>query len=69
MKFAILTGTIDGTPKIIAGPTTDVDGLKSTMKSILDAAGKYGEGKKEVVYESVAIDRLAGRNALKKRKC
>lgn len=69
MKFAILTGTIDGTPKIIAGPTTDIDGLKAAMKGILDAGGKHGEGKKEVTYESVAIDILGGRNAIKRRKC
>jgi len=69
MKYAILTGVINGIPKVIAGPTSDIDGLKTTVKAILDAGGKHGESKKEVTYEAVSIDMIGGRSSIKKRKC
>jgi hypothetical protein len=69
MKYAILTGVVDGIPKVLAGPTTDIDGLKKTVKSIIAAGCKHGEAKKEVTCESVSIDLIGGRHALKTRKC
>jgi hypothetical protein len=68
MKYAILTGVVDGIPKVLAGPTTDIDGLKKTVKSIIAAGGKFGDGKK-VACESVSVDLIGGRHALKTRKC
>ena len=69
MKFAIMTGIVKGEPKIIAGPSADVDAMKQTMKTILDNGGKHDDGKKSVTFESVSIDMIGGRTAIKRRKC
>ena len=43
--------------------------MKQTLKTILDNGGKHDDGKKSVTFESVSIDMIGGRNAIKRRKC